>query len=466
MNLNDLSQRVSQCERDFISFANELRLSFDYIHKDATSSLTKSRIVLERLLCSIEETQGSGVTERAEIGSMLKKFEKNQTIERRILSRMHAIRDMSNLGPHGEHVEPSDAAKVLFELCEILTWYRSRYSAPTFGVNRPQTPQQYECLLPIFVAHPFADDDTEPLRRALLSACEKVNTEQRIAKKPFLCVPQFATKIDHTSPMNELETVRERIRQSALAIFDISQKATVDTFLELGVALGTSRRMVLLSQKPYTSRSEILGLRPIEYSTETELQSQFITLIERRIEELSRPPTSDQPVVHQKMQIAAIWRHRIESATDALYFFARDLSWSASLWDAMQKKIQEGLIVRVCCQKPRETESLKWKNIRQLHDAGVEIRFFDATFDPGLRGFIWEPMRPSKWAAVFVEKEQRKGSQHELRGMGYSIGESEYFYTATIYNTHIQNRMVTAAVRLFESIWERASLPNPPVQVS
>ena len=52
-------------------------------------------------------------------------------IDRRILSRMNAIRDMGNLGPHGESVEPSDAARVLDDLCEVLDWYLRRYSLST-----------------------------------------------------------------------------------------------------------------------------------------------------------------------------------------------------------------------------------------------------------------------------------------------------------------------------------------------
>jgi hypothetical protein len=40
---------------------------------------------------------------------------------------MNAIRDMGNLGPHGERVEASDAARVLDDLCVILDWYLQRY---------------------------------------------------------------------------------------------------------------------------------------------------------------------------------------------------------------------------------------------------------------------------------------------------------------------------------------------------
>src|SRR5262249_52700096 len=47
----------------------------------------------------------------------------------RISARMNAIRDMGNLGPHGEVVEPQDAMRVLEDLCEVLEWYEQRYAA-------------------------------------------------------------------------------------------------------------------------------------------------------------------------------------------------------------------------------------------------------------------------------------------------------------------------------------------------
>jgi len=48
-------------------------------------------------------------------------------IPRRVFARMNAIRDMSNLGPHGEAVEPTDAVRVMRDLLEVLEWYVVNY---------------------------------------------------------------------------------------------------------------------------------------------------------------------------------------------------------------------------------------------------------------------------------------------------------------------------------------------------
>ena len=42
---------------------------------------------------------------------------------------MNAIRDMANLGAHGEFVKPNDAGRVLDDLCEVLDWYTTRYGS-------------------------------------------------------------------------------------------------------------------------------------------------------------------------------------------------------------------------------------------------------------------------------------------------------------------------------------------------
>ena len=53
MNSPDLERRVAKMERAITSFGEELRLAWQYIQPDAASSLTKSRVVLEKLVVSI-----------------------------------------------------------------------------------------------------------------------------------------------------------------------------------------------------------------------------------------------------------------------------------------------------------------------------------------------------------------------------------------------------------------------------
>ena len=95
-----------------------------YIQPDAASSLTKSRIVLEKLLFMVYTVEMGQEPRKPLLGEMLADNQFTRRIERRILSRMNSVRDMGNLGPHGEPVQPNDGSRVLDDLCEILNWRR------------------------------------------------------------------------------------------------------------------------------------------------------------------------------------------------------------------------------------------------------------------------------------------------------------------------------------------------------
>jgi hypothetical protein len=128
MNVPDLESRVGQLEQALSSYSQELRLALSYIQPDAASSLTKSRIVLEKLLIRIYAVEMEREPRKPLLGDILVDNQFTRKIERRILSRMNTIRDMGNLGPHGELVKPTDAARVLDDLCEVLDWYLLRYA--------------------------------------------------------------------------------------------------------------------------------------------------------------------------------------------------------------------------------------------------------------------------------------------------------------------------------------------------
>src|SRR5262249_26329006 len=147
-----------------------------------------------------------------------------------------------------------------------------------------------------------------------------------------------------------------------------------------------------------------------EYNDEPDLLERVTGLLRNRIDELTAPPEADQHVIHQKMQIDAVWQHRIEGAEGAVYFLAGDVSWGPDMEEALRRKAREGVLIRVCCRRPSTGEAIKRNNIQRLADAGAEIRFFDSSSDPGLRGFIWEPYRLPHSEVIFVDKEQRRGS--------------------------------------------------------
>jgi hypothetical protein len=177
--MRDLEGSVSKLERQFPTFAQELRLALRYIRTDAASSLTKSRIVLEKLLLSVYTAVMGQEPRKPMLGDMLNDNQFTRTIERRILSRMHSVRDMGNLGPHGEAVEPNDAARVLEDLCEILEWHLRRSTgAPADVPAEPPSGRAEKREAPAKGDEGDADDRSpEELLRELLRV-------GRVAKAP------------------------------------------------------------------------------------------------------------------------------------------------------------------------------------------------------------------------------------------------------------------------------------------
>jgi len=128
---NELEMRVRKMENALEVYSQELVFARHYLQTqppDAASSLTKSRIVLEKLLIRLYVLEMSKEPRKPLLGDILADNQFTRKIERRILARMHSIRDMGNLGPHGASVEPSDAARVLEDLCEVLEWYLQNYA--------------------------------------------------------------------------------------------------------------------------------------------------------------------------------------------------------------------------------------------------------------------------------------------------------------------------------------------------
>lgn len=142
-----LDSRVSRLEKNLAHFGDELKLALHYVRNDAGSSLTKSRLVLEQLLIRIYVIEMDHEPRKPMLGDMLNDNQFTRKIERRIVSRMNSIRDLGNLGPHGERVEASDAARVLEDLCDVIDWYLRSYAGrqlieaelaeTTHGVPKP-----------------------------------------------------------------------------------------------------------------------------------------------------------------------------------------------------------------------------------------------------------------------------------------------------------------------------------------
>ena len=75
---------------------------------------------------------------RIELGAILTDNQFTRKIDKRIVSRMNSIRDMCNLGVHGEKVVSNDAKIVLDNLCEVLEWYFENYKTIKPEIESPE----------------------------------------------------------------------------------------------------------------------------------------------------------------------------------------------------------------------------------------------------------------------------------------------------------------------------------------
>jgi hypothetical protein len=125
----ELEIRIKTLERKLEILSDQLNRALEYIENDPQSSLTKSRTILEQILLNIYKLEMGQEPKRIELGAILTDNQFSRKIDKRIISRMNSIRDMCNLGVHGEKVISKDAKIVLDNLCEVLEWYFENYRA-------------------------------------------------------------------------------------------------------------------------------------------------------------------------------------------------------------------------------------------------------------------------------------------------------------------------------------------------
>jgi hypothetical protein len=131
-----LADRVAALEARVAELASLLQSAIQYLSSDPASSLTKSRLVLEKVLIALYRWEMDKLPARPMIRDFLADKAFIATIPRRIAARMTAIRDLSNLGPHGEEVNATDAKRVMVDLIEVLEWYVDQHG----GTYVPSNP--------------------------------------------------------------------------------------------------------------------------------------------------------------------------------------------------------------------------------------------------------------------------------------------------------------------------------------
>jgi Domain of unknown function (DUF4145) len=118
-----LAARIAALEARVAELGSFLHSAVAYLSSDPASSLTKSRVILEKVLLALYRGAMKKEPPRPMIGDMLADQAFMANIPRRIAARMNAIRDMSNLGPHGVEVDATDAVRVMRDLIDVLEWY-------------------------------------------------------------------------------------------------------------------------------------------------------------------------------------------------------------------------------------------------------------------------------------------------------------------------------------------------------
>ncbi|HXH24684.1 MAG TPA: DUF4145 domain-containing protein [Vicinamibacterales bacterium] len=149
-----LADRIAALEARVAELGSFLHSAVGYLSSDPASSLTKSRIILEKVLLALYRGMMKKEPARPMIGDMLADKAFMANIPRRIAARMNAIRDMSNLGPHGEQVDATDAIRVMRDLIDVLEWYVVHHDPSCQVVGSPAARQSLEILPQLHEKYP------------------------------------------------------------------------------------------------------------------------------------------------------------------------------------------------------------------------------------------------------------------------------------------------------------------------
>jgi hypothetical protein len=135
--IKPLSNRISRVEIYLAELSGYLHASLDYVSSDPQSSLTKCRIVLEKVLRFIYAQEMLRQPTGGMVGNILSDKDFIGRLPRRMLARMNAIRDIANLGPHGGEVEGGDAIRAIRDLVDVLEWFVSAYDVSALQPIQP-----------------------------------------------------------------------------------------------------------------------------------------------------------------------------------------------------------------------------------------------------------------------------------------------------------------------------------------
>lgn len=123
---SNLSKQIFSLEKRVDNLTDYLKSALNYLSSDPHSSLTKCRIVLEKILTTLYIHEMGKEPIKTMIGNILSDKIFVVKIPPRIRARMNFVREIANLGPHGGQVESEDANHVLCDTVYLVNWYISQ----------------------------------------------------------------------------------------------------------------------------------------------------------------------------------------------------------------------------------------------------------------------------------------------------------------------------------------------------
>jgi hypothetical protein len=146
-----LRNRISKLSTKDITFKNNLKLAYDLMEKDPPLALAKIRMTLETVISKIYQQEKEHTPKTINLRSLLKTDFIHRVVDKRIITRMHTIRSIGNIGIHDGAVNAEDAKMGLENLCDVMDWYFEKYETESSNERKGfRLSLKWLWLIPIF----------------------------------------------------------------------------------------------------------------------------------------------------------------------------------------------------------------------------------------------------------------------------------------------------------------------------
>ncbi|MBE7467790.1 MAG: hypothetical protein HS114_01450 [Anaerolineales bacterium] len=154
-----------------------------------------------------------------------------------------------------------------------------------------------------------------------------------------------------------------------------------------------------------------------------------------------------------KDKIDRMWQHLLSGATQSVFIFAGDVSWIDRDKEVLNSNTKtQGNKVRILCRRPRKNQLLK-DNVAKLIKTGAEVKYYDESQPPVVRGILIDSSSADVGAALTVAKSAKFAVKREY---GVPGTEDTHTYDARLYIPPKDIRQVQILDQLFNVIWEHS----------